>query len=420
MEKLIIEGGYPLNGEVLISGAKNAALPIMAASLLTDEPCIIRNFPVLRDTQTMMKLLRSLGKVVKLNGHVLTITSSDKINDFADYALVSTMRGSFCVLGPLLAKLGRARVSLPGGCVIGVRPVDLHLKGLKQLNAKIEIENGYVIATAKQLKGSHIYLGGIFGPSVLATANVMMAATLAKGETIIEPAACEPEIEDLANCLVSMGARLRGQGSPTLYIDGVKKLHGFDYTLIPDRIEAGTFLLMGAATNSSLTVKGAYYPHMLAVIDKLRETGNKVVCEDDAITVIPSKNRRPTTLTTFPYPGFPTDLQAQFMVYMALTEGISVITDKVYPDRFIHIAELNRMGADIRREGMSAIIRGVKVLHGAPVMASDLRASAALIIAGLAADGKTEVHRIYHLDRGYEALDQKLLNIGAKVYREKG
>ncbi len=419
MEKLIIEGGHSLKGEILISGSKNAALPIMAATLLTDEPCIIGNVPELRDTTTMMKLLRSLGKNVEFENNTLTITSNGKINHRADYKLVSTMRGSFCVLGPLLAKLKKADVSLPGGCVIGVRPVDLHLKGIKALGAKYDIDNGYVIVRTRQLKGSHIYLGGIFGSSVLATANIMMAATLATGKTIIESAACEPEIEDLTNFLIKMGAKIEGRGSPRLVITGVKKLNGLKYDVIPDRIEAGTYILLAAATKSFLTLKNADISHLMAMVDLLKYVGVNVVSEKNIIRVKSKKNFQPVSISTFPYPGFPTDLQAQFMALMCLTPGVSVITDKVYPDRFIHIAELNRMGANIRREGTTAIVEGVKELHGAPVMASDLRASAALVIAGLAARGKTEVHRIYHLERGYERLEEKLTAVGAKVYRQK-
>ncbi len=419
MEKLIIEGAKPLKGEVTISGSKNAALPIMAATLLTDEPCILQNIPCLRDTWTMIELLKSLGKTVVIDGNKIIITSEGKLNHIADYKLVSTMRGSFCVLGPLLAKLKKAQVSLPGGCVIGIRPVDLHLKGLKSLGAKIEVENGYVVAKARHFKGAHIYLGGVFGSSVLATANVLMAATLAKGETIIEAAACEPEVEDLANMLTAMGAKIKGIGSPRLTITGVKKLRGLTYKIIPDRIEAGTYILMAAATKSSITLKGACYSHLMALVDKLDQVGIKVYPEGSLIKMKCKKVLKPVSITTYPYPGFPTDLQAQFMALMAIVEGVSVITDKVYPDRFIHIAELNRMGANISREGFNAIVQGVKVLHGAPVMASDLRASAALVIAGLAAKGQTEIHRLYHLDRGYENLDKKLTALGAKVYRER-
>ena len=419
MEKLIIEGEKPLKGEVAISGSKNAALPIMAATLLTDEPCIIRNVPNLRDTQTMLELLKTLGKSVEVAGNKVTIKTNGKPNHVADYKLVSTMRGSFCVLGPLLAKLKKAKVSLPGGCVIGIRPVDLHLKGLKALGAKIEFENGYVISHARHLKGAHIYLGGMFGSSVLATANILMAATLAKGETIIESAACEPEIENLCHFLVAMGAKIKGKGSYRIIITGVKKLRGTNFKIMPDRIEAGTYILMAAATKSAITLRGACFSHLMVLVDKLNQAGVKVVSEGDIINVNPKRTIKPIGITTHPYPGFPTDLQAQFMAFMAVTPGVSVITDKVYPDRFMHIAELNRMGANIKRDGSNAIVQGIKKLYGAPVMASDLRASAALIIAGLVAKGKTEIHRMYHLERGYESFDEKLTALGATVYREE-
>lgn len=419
MEKFIIEGSRKLKGEVTISGSKNAALPILAATLLTDGTCVLSNVPRLRDTVTMIKLLRSLGKTVEVNKDKVTVSSRGKLKHIADYKMVSTMRGSFCVLGPLLAKLKKAEVSLPGGCVIGVRPVDLHLKGFKALGAKIEVENGYVLARAQQLKGNLIYLGGVFGSSVLATANILMASTLAKGETIIESAACEPEVEDLANFLVAMGADIKGQGSPKLIIRGVKQLKGAEYEIGPDRIEAGTYILMAAATRSTITLCNINCSHLLALLDKLEEYGLKFEKDETCLTVKSMNIGRPASITTYPYPGFPTDLQAQFMALMAVTPGVSVITDKVFPDRFIHIAELNRMGANIRREGNVAIVEGVKSLYGAPVMASDLRASAALIIAGLAAEGKTEIHRVYHLERGYEALDEKLQKLGAKVYRTK-
>ncbi len=421
MDKLVVEGGKKLSGEIKISGAKNSALPIMAATLLTDEVCTLRNVPRLRDTLTMIKLLRTLGKIVETDKDKVIISAVLKGEPkyIAEYKLVSTMRGSFCVLGPLLTKLGKAKVSLPGGCVIGVRPVDLHLKGLKALKAKFTFENGYIIATAKRLKGNHMYLGGAFGSSVLATANVMMAATLADGETVIEAAACEPEVEDLADFLVCMGAKIKGQGSPRITINGVKKLHGVDFRVIPDRIEAGTFMIMAAATKSNLVLKDVRIEHLSALVDKLSEAGVRIKQEGSNVRVLPAKKINPSSVTTYPYPGFPTDLQAQFMAFMALSSGVSVISDKVYPDRFIHIAELNRMGANIKREGINAIVQGVKALYGAPVMASDLRASAALLIAGLAAKGKTEIQRIYHLERGYEAIEEKLTKIGATVYREK-
>lgn len=419
MDKLVIEGGRRLSGEIKISGAKNAALPLMAAALLTDDTCTIRNVPRLRDTATMVKLLRSLGKIVEVERDCVIISSSGGLNDTADYKLVSTMRGSFCVLGPLLAKLGRAKVSLPGGCIIGVRPVDLHLKGLQAIGAKIDIDGGYVIAKARALKGAQIYLGGGFGSSVLATANVMMAAVLAAGETIIESAACEPEVEDLGNFLSEMGARIKGHGTSRIVISGVKKMHGTDYKIIPDRIEAGTFILLAAATRSDIALRDVRPNHLLALIDRLEDAGITIGKDSHLVRIKCKKTIRPTSISTYPYPGFPTDLQAQFMAMMAITPGVSVITDKVYPDRFMHIAELNRMGAHIRREGSNAIVEGVKFLRGAPVMASDLRASAALVIAGLAAQGKTEIHRMYHLERGYEEIDCKLKQLGAKTWREK-
>lgn len=419
MEKLIIEGGKPLQGEVEISGSKNAVLPILAATLLTDAPCTIRRVPKLRDVMTMLKLLRSLGKKVEMNGNVVVIESKGPLNHVADYKLVSTMRGSFCVLGPLLAKLKKAEVSLPGGCIIGVRPVDLHLKGLGSLGAKFEIKNGYVVATVKRLKGTSVYLGGIFGSSVLATANVLMAATLAEGETIIESAACEPEIENLCHFLKAMGAKIDGIGSYRLIVTGVKRLKGVSFDVIPDRIEAGTYILLAAATRGDIKIIGADYAHLWALVDKLRESGVEVITQNGSIRVKAKKGLKPVGITTHPYPGFPTDLQAQFMALMALTPGVSIITERVYPDRFIHVAELNRMGANIQREGTNAIVQGVKALYGAPVMASDLRASAGLVIAGLAAKGRTEIHRIYHLERGYENLDEKLKALGAKISREK-
>lgn len=422
MDKLIIEGGKFLKGEIMVSGSKNAALPIIAATLLTDEPCVIRNVPRLMDTSTMIRLLKSLGKDVEWGkDNKILISSNGKPSDFADYKLVSTMRGSFCVLGPLLGKLGHAKVSLPGGCVIGVRPVDLHLKGLRALGAKIEVEAGYVLAKVNRLKGTHIYLGGGFGSSVLATANVMMAAVLAEGETIIESAACEPEVEDLADFLTAMGARIKGKGSPRLIITGVKKLKGVNYQIIPDRIEAGTFILLAAALrNNNIVIKGANLSHLMALVDKMKEAGVKITENNEGdIFVKTSKNLKPVTVTTYPYPGFPTDLQAQMMALMTTIDGISVVTDRVYPDRFMHVAELNRMGANIKKEGSNAVVHGVKHLSGAPVVASDLRASAALVMAGLTAKGKTEIRRLYHLDRGYENLDKKLTQLGAKIYREK-
>jgi len=391
MEKFIIEGGKPLKGEIRVSGSKNATLPILAASLLTDGVCEIRNIPKLRDTLTMCKLLRSLGKTVEISANKVVISGSVN-NHVADYKLVSTMRGSFCVLGPLLAKLGKAKVSMPGGCVIGVRPIDLHMKGIMALGVKADFDGGYVIATATKLQGSQMYLGGTFGSSVLATANVILSG---------------------------MGAKIEGHGTPRIVINGVRKLNGISYRMGSDRIEAGTFLLLAAAAKSDILVKDAQYNHLLALVDKLQSIGVDVRKDGGDIRVKVKKTLRPANIVTHPHPGFPTDLQAQYMALMAITPGVSIITDRVFPDRFMHIAELNRMGAQIRRDAGVAIVEGIKHLYGAPVMASDLRASAALVIAGLVAHGKTEIYRIYHLDRGYEDLDGKLTGIGAKVYREK-
>jgi UDP-N-acetylglucosamine 1-carboxyvinyltransferase len=419
MDKIIIEGKTRLNGTVNVSGSKNSALPILAATLLTEDTCVLKNIPALRDTHTMCKLLQSLGKEIERSKSQIIVRQNKRLNYIAAYDLVSTMRGSFCVLGPLLAKLQKVKVSLPGGCVIGIRPVDLHLKGIKALGAKVSIENGYVVAKAKRLKGSYVYLGGVFGSSVLATANIMMAATLAEGKTIIESAACEPEIKDLAGFLRCMGAKIKGAGSPQIVVTGVKQLKGARYKIIPDRIEAGTFMLMAAATKSPISIKGAVFEHLIALVDKMKEAGVSIYKEGRLLKVKPPRVIKPVSITTHPYPGFPTDLQAQFLAFMSLAKGISIITDKVYPDRFIHIAELNRMGANIRREGINAISEGDRTLFGAPVMASDLRASAALVIAGLAAQGRTEIHRIYHLERGYEDLEKKLSQLGAKIYRAK-
>lgn len=419
MDKFVIEGGKPLKGEIRVSGSKNATLPILAATLLTDEPCEIKNVPKLRDTTTMLKLLKSLGKNVEVSKDKIMITANGTLNHVADYDLVSTMRGSFCVLGPLLAKLGKAKVSMPGGCIIGVRPVDLHMKGILALGTKTTMEGGYVNAVAPKLRGAHVYLGGVFGSSVLATANVMMAAVLAHGQTVIESAACEPEIEDLGNFLSEMGAKIEGQGTPRIVINGVRRLEGVSYRMSPDRIEAGTFIIMAVATRSAMTIRDIHLNQLSALVDKLNQVGVVIEKDKDSVHVKPGKNLKPVSMTTYPHPGFPTDLQAQYAALMSLVPGVTVITDKVFPDRFMHIPELNRMGAQIRREGGVAIIEGVKQLYGAPVMASDLRASAALVIAGLAAKGRTDIHRIYHLERGYEDLDKKLVGLGAKVWRER-
>ena len=416
MESLLIKGGVPLHGEVTISGAKNAVLPIMAATLLTAEPCTIRRVPGLTDVHTMGNILTSLGAEVKREGDSVTVRAA-KVKGFGDYDLVRKMRGSICILGPLLSRLHRAKVSLPGGCVIGVRPVDLHLKGLRALGANIRVEGGYVCASAPRLVGADVFLGGRAGPTVLGTANVIMAAVLAEGVTTIESAACEPEVTDLCNFLIAMGAKIHGAGGPTITVTGVKELHGAEHEVIPDRIEAATFAIGAAATNGEVTLLGARCDHMQAVLDKLREAGVKTERRGAAVVVRRGKRLKPVDVTTLPYAGFPTDVQAQMMVLMAVTPGISVITERIFESRFTHVPELGRLGAEIAIEGPSAIVKGGRPLSGAQIMASDLRASAALVIAGLVAKGATQVNRIYHLDRGYEKIDDKLRKLGARIER---
>ena len=416
MDSLLIKGGVPLHGEVTISGAKNAALPIMAATLLTAEPCVIRRVPDLSDVKFMGEILGSVGAKVSFHDDTLTVHAA-RIKGVGDYDLIRKMRGSICILGPLIGRLRRASVSLPGGCVIGPRPIDLHLKGLGKLGARIVIEGGYVRATAPRLTGGDVFLGGRAGPTVLGTANVMMAAVLADGVTIIESAACEPEVVDLANFLNAMGAKITGAGSPTITVTGVRELHGAEHEVIPDRIEAATFAIAAAATNGEVTLLGSRPDHMHAVMDKLRESGVKAERRGSAMTVRRNGRLKPVDLTTLPYAGFPTDAQAQMMVLMALTPGIGIITERIFESRFMHVSELARLGADIAIEGPSAIVKGGRPLSGAPVMASDLRASAALVIAGLVAKGTTLVKRIYHLDRGYEHIDEKLKKLGARIER---
>ena len=416
MDSLLIKGGVPLHGEVRISGAKNAVLPIMAATLLTAEPCTIRRVPQLSDVQFMGQILKSLGAEVQFDGDSVSIQAK-KVRGVGDYELIRKMRGSICILGPLLARLRKAKVSLPGGCVIGSRPIDLHLKGLRELGARIEILNGYVSATTRKLVGADLFLGGRSGPTVLGTANIMMAATLADGITIIESAACEPEVVDLAVFLRAMGAKISGEGSPTITVTGVKTLHGADHEVIPDRIEAATFAVAAAATGGEVTIQGSRPDHMHAVLDKLREAGVRVERNGTSLTVRRGGRLKLIDITTLPYSGFPTDVQAQMMVLMTLSPGISIITERIFESRFMHVSEISRLGADIAIEGPSAIVKGGKRLSGAPVMASDLRASAALVIAGLVARGSTLVKRIYHLDRGYENIDAKLKKLGARVER---
>jgi len=416
MESFLIKGGVPLHGEVTISGSKNAALPILAATLLTDEPCVIRRVPDLSDTRFMVQILQSLGAKAKFENGTVTVHAK-KIRGYADYELVRKMRGSICIAGPLLARLRKARISLPGGCIIGARPINLHLKGFGSLGVKTKIEGGYIDAKVKKLVGNTMFLGGRAGPTVLGTANVMMAATLADGVTVIESAACEPEVVDLANFLNAMGAQITGAGSPTITITGMKKLHGAEHEVIPDRIEAATFLIAAGATNGEVTLKGTRADHLRAVIDKLNEAGVSVERSGTDLIARRKGKLKATDITTLPYSGFPTDVQAQMMSLLALAPGISIITERIFESRFMHVSELARLGAEIEIEGPSAIVKGGRPLSGAPVMASDLRASAALVIAGLAAKGTTQVNRIYHLDRGYEKMDAKLRKLGARIQR---
>ena len=416
MESFLIKGGVPLRGEVEISGSKNAALPIMAATLLTDEPCVIRHVPDLSDTRFMAQILQSLGaKVTFKNGKVSV--HAQKIRGYADYKLVRKMRGSICIAGPLLGRLREAKVAHPGGCVIGTRPINLHLKGFRALGTEIEIDDGYVHCRAPRLEGAEIFLGGRAGSTVLGTANVMMAAVLAEGVTVIQSAACEPEITDLANFLSAMGARITGAGTPTLTIIGVPKLHGAEHEVIADRIEAATYVIAAAATRGEVSVTGARPEHLSAVLDKLAEAGVRVERQGTTLRVRPATGLRPADVTTQPYAGFPTDVQAQFMALMTLAPGTSVITERIYESRFMHASELARLGAEVEIEGATAIVKGGRPLHGATIMASDLRASAALVIAGLAASGATQVNRIYHIDRGYEDIDGKLRRLGARLDR---
>jgi len=422
VDKIVIQGGKILNGDIAVSGSKNAALPVLISSLLTAEPCVYRRIPHLADIHTTLKLLAGLGVNVDhqrwLNGADELKLQGDGIEKCeAPYDLVKTMRASFLVLGPLLARFGRARVSTPGGCAIGARPINLHLKGLEAMGAAIEQSHGYVEAKAARLRGAKIYLDL---PSVGATENLMMAATLADGTTVIENAAREPEIEDLANALNAMGGRVQGAGSGIVHIDGVGALHGATHEIIPDRIEAGSFVIAAALTGRDVLVKGARAEHLDAFLIKLKEAGVELAADAAGIRVRRSRPIKSVDVTTLAYPGFPTDLQAQMMVLMAVADGVSVITETIFENRFMHVQELDRMDARIKLEGNRAVVRGVKELSGAPVMASDLRASVALILAGLVASGTTEVARVYHLDRGYEQIEKKLSQLGAAIERVPG
>jgi UDP-N-acetylglucosamine 1-carboxyvinyltransferase len=440
MDRFVIDGGTPLRGRVAVSGAKNAALPIMAASILADGCTRLENVPELVDVQTLSYLLRSLGLRVErgasdgeagqTDGRPLELEVHDSGPVVAEYDLVRRMRASICVLGPLLARRGEAIVSLPGGCNIGDRPVDLHLKGLAALGAEIDIRKGYIHARARRLRGAAVYLGGPFGSTVTGTCNVLSAAVLAEGRTTIEAAACEPEVVDLGEYLNKMGARISGLGTPFLAIDGVERLNGASHRVIPDRIEAGTLLMATAITGGDVTITGACEKHLTAVIEKLREIGVRIervsaaatdgLCggaDADDLRVTVADRIGSADCVMLPYPGLPTDLQAQLMALLTVSDGLSVVTDRVFPDRFLHAAELARMGAKIRREGPTAIVCGTRQLSGAAVMASDLRASAALVLAGMAAEGETIVRRIYHLDRGYDGLEKKLNALGARIRR---
>ena len=415
MDKLKITGNGPLNGEITVSGAKNAALPLMCAALLTKDTLRLTNVPMLRDVKTTQKLLQGMGaRVLTDNVHEFEINCGSLNNTCAPYELVKTMRASILVLGPTLAHFGEAQVSLPGGCAIGSRPVDQHLKGLEAMGAEIVIEHGYVKARAKRLKGARIVMDMV---TVTGTENLLMAAVLADGTTVLENAAMEPEVTDLADCLVKMGARIQGIGTPTLTIEGVERLSGTTHAVVPDRIEAGTFLCAVAMAGGKVVLRRAAPKTMQAVLDKLSEAGAIIEAGDDWIAIDMQQRPRAVDIRTLPYPAFPTDMQAQFMAMNAIAEGSGKVVETIFENRFMHVPELNRMGANISAEGTTAIVKGVAKLSGATVMATDLRASASLVIAGLVADGDTIVERIYHLDRGYENIEQKLGGVGAKIER---
>ena len=415
MDKLLIKGGAALSGEVAISGAKNAALPILCASLLTGDPLHLTNVPQLKDISTMLRLLGDMGVGVTMDGvDGIVVDGGNLNNPVASYEMVKTMRASILVLGPLVARCGEARVSLPGGCAIGARPVDQHIKGLQAMGAEIRVEQGYVHAKASRLKGARICTDMV---TVTGTENLMMAACLAEGETVIENAAREPEVVDLANCLVSMGARISGAGTDVIRIQGVDKLHGATHSIMPDRIETGTYLCAAAATGGSVRLVRTSAAYLDTVVDKLMDAGCDITVERDAIRLVAPPRLKAVSLRTAPYPAFPTDMQAQFMAINAVAEGVATIRETIFENRFMHANELARLGADIQIEGSNAIVRGVDRLEGATVMATDLRASASLVIAGLVAQGETLIDRIYHLDRGYERIEEKLAKLGALVRR---
>lgn len=416
MNKLVIRGGKRLKGEVEISGAKNAALPIVAASLLASGTSMVSRVPNLKDVLTIGQLIRHLGAEFSHEDNK-TVINTERIRIFeAPYELVRTMRASVLVLGPLVAKYGKAKVSLPGGCAIGARPINLHLMGFEKMGAKIDLESGYVMAKAKRLKGASVYFDI---PTVTGTENLMMAATLAKGMTLLENAAREPEVVDLANALISMGAKIKGAGESVIEIEGVDELRPLNYSVIPDRIETVTFMIFAGITGGDIIIKGCKLEHLDAPIIKLKEAGLVFEHRTEGIRVIGPSRPKATDIKTMPYPGFPTDMQAQFMALMSMAEGTSMIKETIFENRFMHVAELKRMGADITVEGSTAMVKGVSRLKGAPLMATDLRASASLIVAALAAEGETVIHRIYHLERGYEKMEEKLLRLGAYVRKMK-
>ena len=417
MDIFRICGGNPLHGKVKVSGSKNSALPLFAASLLTEEETILENVPDLSDVNFMAEILTELGaKVIRISSNSWSIIPSSIVH-YAPYELVRKMRASICLLGPLVARLKRAEIPMPGGCVIGNRPIDLHVRALEALGAKVQLSGGVVKVDGKNISGNSVFIGGRHGSTVTGTANALMLAVLTPGSTVLEGCACEPEITDLCHMLESMGANIQGIGSHLLKIEGVDRLSGCKHKVIPDRIEAGTYILAGAITGGELTIEGIDFGHMGSFLDLLKTSGMSLVSQDQSIIASVPTSLKPLEVVTLPFPGFPTDLQAQMCALASITDGLSVITERVYPSRFMHVPELLRMGAHISIEGSSAIIRGAKKLTGAPVMASDLRASAALILAGLAAEGETWVQRIYHLDRGYEKFEHKLQKLGAKVER---
>ncbi len=417
MDKLLIQGGVPLSGDVAMSGAKNAALPILCACLLTNEPLRLKNLTQLNDIATMLRLIGQMGVTVTMEGNDSLILDAGGLNKpLAPYDMVKTMRASILVLGPLLARCGEARVSLPGGCAIGARPVDQHIKGLQAMGADIHVEQGYIQARATRLKGARIFTDMV---TVTGTENLMMAATLAEGETIIENAAREPEVVDLANCLIAMGARISGAGGDRIVIQGVERLHGATHSIMPDRIETGTYLCAAAATGGEVRLTHTACDYLDAVIDKLREAGCEITCGPHEIWLKAPARLKAVSLRTEPYPAFPTDMQAQFMAINCVAEGTAIIRETIFENRFMHAVELIRLGANIRIDGSNAVVTGVPHLDGATVMATDLRASASLVIAGLVAQGETLIERIYHLDRGYERIEEKLSRLGASVRRVK-